>query len=339
MKLPTGLISVLVLLYGAYATEASQIPFASEETDTPIHPLRTTIVDLLSQDGNYTHLVLALQRSRLIPTINRLHNGSTLFAPTNNAIELVAAREEDPLWSLALPENLQQTYSDNINAQLRRTLLYHLLNVTLPLEWNISDPILLPTMLFPHPMKAGHEKPGGPFPDAPDIHSLLGNASQVLRFSASKDWSSANTSFTVGCDAQGEGGLSVNTAKIVNGTNGVIFPLESGVLQLPASAGHILRTHPSLSHIRSLYSNEALHSLDNKSEITLFAPADHAWEALDEMERRYLASGFAQSDLQEIFDDHLVRQEQIGYVDQLLSQSNGMPSCPSYTTRSSFLIE
>lgn len=318
MKLPAALLSLVALLLSTSLVQASQIPLQALEDDTPVHAQRTTIVDLLSLDGNYTHLVYLLQRSRLVPTINRLHNGSTLFAPLNSAIEAAALQEsDDPIWSLGLQQDTL-IWTDNINAKLRATLLYHLLNVTLPLNSNITEPILLPTMLFPHPTKAGNEKPGGPFPDSPDVHSLLGNASQVIRFLASP-LDDGNHTFSVGVDAYGQGGVSVVYDKIATATNGIILPIET-VLPRPKSIGHLLRAHEKLTTVRELYSEEALHSMVNQSEITLFAPADDAWKQLDEMEMSYLRSGFAQSDLKEIFDHHTTRQEHVGYVDQLLAQ-------------------
>jgi len=320
MLIPASLLAFVLLVCSTIPSVASeQIPLVSDEA--PVHTQRTTIIDLLSADEQYSHLILALQRSRLVPTINRLYNGSTLFAPTNNAIEQAAAQEAEPLWSLALPESV--ALHDNINSKLRQTLLYHLLNVTLPVQWNATKtPLLLPTMLFPHP-RAGHEKPGGPFPDSPDVHSLLGNASQVLRFCV-KPSAGGNVTLTIGGDARGEGGLSIDQSKIKTATNGVIFPLDTSVLELPKSVGHILRTHPALSQIRSLYSAAALHRLDNQSSLTLFAPADDAWEQLDDLELRYLRSGFAQSDLEEIFNDHGVVQKVVGYQERLVVQREGM---------------
>ena len=43
-------------------------------------------MDALNEDPDYTSLLNLLQKARLIPTLNRL-NGSTLFAPTNDAIK------------------------------------------------------------------------------------------------------------------------------------------------------------------------------------------------------------------------------------------------------------
>jgi solute carrier family 25 (mitochondrial carnitine/acylcarnitine transporter), member 20/29 len=88
----------------------------------------TTLVDALSADPDYTHLIRLLQRARLIPTLARL-NGTTLFAPTNNAIERYAS--DNSLWSAGLYDEVDYPKPhDNIQEGLRQELLYHMLNGT-----------------------------------------------------------------------------------------------------------------------------------------------------------------------------------------------------------------
>src|SRR6266853_4693787 len=72
--------SLLALLPYSLAIPNSQSSFHSPE-----HTLSTTLVDKLSEDPDFTTLLRLLQRARLIPTLNRL-NGTTFFAPTNDAI-------------------------------------------------------------------------------------------------------------------------------------------------------------------------------------------------------------------------------------------------------------
>src|SRR5580698_5885448 len=109
-RLPLFPLSLLALLpYSlAIATHPTQLAFYS-----PQDTLSSTLVDKLSEDPDYTTLLRLLQRARLIPTLNRL-NGSTLFAPTNDAI-----KRHPSLSRLSL------LTGDNVNEQLRQELFYH----------------------------------------------------------------------------------------------------------------------------------------------------------------------------------------------------------------------
>ncbi|KAH8835783.1 FAS1 domain-containing protein [Flagelloscypha sp. PMI_526] len=114
--------------------------------------LSTTLVDALSADPDYTILIGLLQRARLIPTLNRLTEGCTFFAPVNSAWT------NDPFWGpLVLNE---AEFSDNINEQLRQQLFYHLVNYTLPTN---------------------------PPPEQNPINGTLGHDSQRLRLAFSND--------------------------------------------------------------------------------------------------------------------------------------------------------
>ena len=81
----------------------------------------TTLVDALNADPAYTDLLRLLQRTRLIPTLNKL-NRSTLFAPTNDAIRKHSL--QNPLWFSALEEP-EDSLADNILEELRQQLFYH----------------------------------------------------------------------------------------------------------------------------------------------------------------------------------------------------------------------
>ena len=72
-------LSLLILASGVLSSQ------------TPLNPplptvQSTTLVDVLNADKDYTLLLSLLQIARLIPTLNKL-NGSTLFAPTNDAVK------------------------------------------------------------------------------------------------------------------------------------------------------------------------------------------------------------------------------------------------------------
>src|SRR5258708_6317144 len=110
---------------------AAWLPLLSSAAQTPIEQpavTSTTLVDALNADPDYTSLLRLFQRTKLIPTLNKL-NGSTLFAPTNDAIK--RASLEDPLWLAAFQDTIERL-SDNVQEQLRQRLFYHLLNESLP---------------------------------------------------------------------------------------------------------------------------------------------------------------------------------------------------------------
>src|SRR5580693_7458774 len=88
-----------------FVSPSSQLSWQSQPTIST-----STLVDALNADPDYTSLLSLLQKARLIPTLNRL-NGSTLFAPTNDAI-----RRHPPL------SRLSSLAGDNVNEQLRQEL-------------------------------------------------------------------------------------------------------------------------------------------------------------------------------------------------------------------------
>lgn len=140
-----------VLAYGGVAWLS--IGTSAQSTAHSVEPTSVKLVDLLSASANHTLLLSAFQRARLIPTLNRL-NGSTLWAPTNEAIERQAERERrradelgPRIWSQVVhtddlrPDSVER---DNLQLALRDTLLYHIFNSTLfhppPERGNESNP-------------------------------------------------------------------------------------------------------------------------------------------------------------------------------------------------------
>lgn len=174
--------------------------------------MSTTLVDALSADPDYTSLLRLFQTARLIPTLNKL-NGSTLFAPTNDAI----TRHANPLW-LSVVEDDHLVLKDNVQEKLRQELFYHLLNDSLRLPL-ATEPYLrvLKTLHFPRaPVKPpSHEPPPSP-PWMPIPGGTLGGEPQRLRITArdGETW--------VGVDAFGKGGAKVIKDQVDAG-NGILL--------------------------------------------------------------------------------------------------------------------
>lgn len=151
------------------------------------------LIDLLSQSPEHTILVRLLQRTRLIPTLNRLQefddgSGLTLLAPTNDAFlrkrddqisqrqnALGIAAESPTLWEYLIDDYQGTTdvsvsqciwndgfclEASNVNAVARQHLLYHVMNYTLP--FSLSD-------------DTGLHSPSDPLPDLdrPQMHTTL----------------------------------------------------------------------------------------------------------------------------------------------------------------------
>ena len=182
-----------------------------------------TLVDALNADPDYSSLLRLLQKARLIPTLNRL-NGSTLFAPTNDAIQRHSMF--NLLWRNILDSQDNQV-PDNIQEQLRQQLFYHLLNNSLVGTPADNNTQVLKTLLYPY---KPHEPPShDPPPWMPIPTGALGNEPQRLRI-ASHDQSTC-----VGTDAFGKGGATIDKGKIT-ADNGVLFGI-SEVLEPPLDLG------------------------------------------------------------------------------------------------------
>lgn len=209
--LPLAILSLALPVWPA------QIPIQS----TPVHVLSTNILDVLYADSDYVSLIKLLQRAKLIPTLNRL-NGSTLFAPTNDAIAKHAS------WQAALdaPDDL----GDNIQEELRQQLFYHILNYTIPALPTEQAPQVHKTLLYPRtpvepPTRA--PPPGPPWMPLPG--GTLGGESQRLRAAYRED------AVWAGVDAFGNGGVQV-VKEVVNASNGLVVGVN-GVLEMPPDLG------------------------------------------------------------------------------------------------------
>ena len=183
-----------------------------------------TLVDALNADPDYSSLLLLLQKARLIPTLNRL-NRSTLFAPTNDAIERHSAN--NLLWRNILDS---QEVPDNIQEQLRQQLFYHLLNNSLVGTPTDNNTQVLKTLLYPHDPRdpPSHEPP----PWMPIPTGTLGSEPQRLRIAAH------DQSAYIGTDAFGKGGVAIVKDKQI-ADNGVLFGI-SEVLEPPPDLGESL---------------------------------------------------------------------------------------------------
>ncbi|PWZ02769.1 FAS1 domain-containing protein [Testicularia cyperi] len=152
-------------------------------------PNSLNLVDLLAQSPQHSILLRLLQRTRLIPTLNRLQefddgSGITLLAPINEAF--LHKRDQEALdMSLSLhndefkPPTSFWSYlidsteasvdapkipafvwhqgrfitADNVNAVARQHLLYHLLNYTLPFTLSRDTGVHSPRAPLPEPGK------------------------------------------------------------------------------------------------------------------------------------------------------------------------------------------
>lgn len=215
-----------LLLVLAPLVASAQIPIDSSTPSTS----STTLVDALSADPDYTLLIRLLQRSRLIPTLARL-NGTTLFAPTNKAIERHAAYNS--LWGAGLYEDEDYLKPrDNIQEKLRQELLYHMLNGTLPPFPKPEGSTVQVHETLHYPRKPVDPPTGDPPPSPPWIPKpggTLGGRPQRLRLS------SRGEGVWVGVDTFGKGGVKVTKGR-VNVANGVLVGID-GVLEPPPSLG------------------------------------------------------------------------------------------------------
>ncbi|KAF8973549.1 carnitine/acyl carnitine carrier [Flammula alnicola] len=263
-------------------------------------PFSMTLVDALSADPDYTSLLHLLQRTRLIPTLNKL-NGSTLFAPTNSAIEKHSL--VNSLWRTVL-EDKTGVVPDNIQEQLRQQLLYHLLNETilaLPTDNNV---LVYKTLLYPRKFLEPPTREPPPYPPwIPTPGGTLGGEPQRIRVAAHDH--GAN----VGVDAFGKNG-----AKIVKGVqdagNGALLGIGQ-VLEPPPDLATVVSRHSSVSYFHKIATPDIMTHLNSTSEMTLFLPVDEAWESLDPIERLYLESEFSAADLRRIVGMHAVVEDHV----------------------------
>ncbi|KAG2023062.1 carnitine/acyl carnitine carrier [Coprinopsis cinerea AmutBmut pab1-1] len=270
----------------------------------------TTLVDALGADPDYLSLLKLVQRARLIPTLNRL-NGSTFFAPTNDAIKRYTKQQH--LWATVLEDD-SFTITDNIQEQLRQQLFYHLLNYTLPQSTDegvhVHHTLHFPSTSLEPPSR---EPPPHP-PWMPIPGGSLGGKPQRLRV-ATRD-----QSLHVGVDTFGESGARVVKERHDAG-NGVLLGIDK-VLEPPPDLSKVIESQPSLSYFNKILGSEILKRLNSTANLTLFLPVDEAWSNLDPYERLYLESEFANDDLNRILNMHAVVQHSVKWSDSFHSGLN-----------------
>lgn len=205
----------LALLASLHFALAIQVVFPSNATISS-----PTIVDALNADPDYTSLLALLQRARLIPTLNKL-NGSTLFAPTNDAIK------RHSLWN-SIPQDSNMVINDNVQEKLRQSLYYHLLNYTIHPE--VESLMVLKTLHYPHvPVNPPSKEPPPSPPWLPIPGGTLGGEPQRLRLGARGE------NGYVGVDAFRNGGAQIVKGQVDAG-NGAVLGI-SDVLDPPPDLG------------------------------------------------------------------------------------------------------
>ncbi|KAF7320374.1 Carnitine/acyl carnitine carrier [Mycena kentingensis (nom. inval.)] len=287
-------------LFALLLSTATPALGAQQPLQLPVSTHSVTLVDALNSDSDYTSLITLLQRARLIPTLNRL-NGSTFFAPTNDAI----ARSS--LWS-SVAHDESFVVTDNIQERLRQQLFYHLINYTLPAMPEAPHPQVLQTLHYPRsPLEPpSHEPPPSP-PWMPVPGGSLGSAPQRVRVAA------RDQGAWVGVDAFGNGGAEIVKGQIDAG-NGLLLGIDN-VLIPPPTLAELVSQHSSVSYFHDILTPDIRKRLNESSELTLFLPVNSAFESLHELERLYLQSEFATADLTRIVNAHAVIEKQVKWAD------------------------
>lgn len=199
---------------------AAFLPFTSSAAPQEPATISKTLVDVLNADPDYTSLLRLFQRTRLIPTLNRL-NASTLFAPTNDAIK--KASSQHPLWLAAFQDPVAPL-TDNVQEQLRQQLLYHLLNETLSYFTPSGNVSFYKTLLYPHKPLDPPSPPNSPWIPLPN--GTLGSEPQRLRLAA------RDGKYYVAVDAFGKEGIKIVKDAQIAG-NGIIFGIDEIIVPPP----------------------------------------------------------------------------------------------------------
>ncbi|KAI6007217.1 carnitine acyl carnitine carrier [Pisolithus albus] len=272
------------LWFAVCGASSSHLPWHASLADQP-----RTLVDILNRDEDYSLLLSLLQRARLIPTLNKL-NGSTLFAPTNDAIKRRSGK--DSLLQRAL-EGDELEVPDNVQEELRQQFFYHLLNYTIPVPGEEPTTQTLKTLHFPRRAISPPTREPPPFPPwLPIPEGTLGGEPQRLRLTSRDD------TLWVGTNAFGQGGVEVVKSR-TNASNGVVYGI-SDMLQVP----------PSLEDF-----------LNETSCLSLFMPVDAAWESIDPLERLYLESEFSDDDRRRVLGMHSVVEENVKWSESFASST------------------
>ncbi|KAI0041795.1 hypothetical protein FA95DRAFT_1500992 [Auriscalpium vulgare] len=304
MRLASIPLSLLVAIPLAAAIDSQAALHA------PPPAFSSTLVDKLSDDPDYTSLLRLLQRAKLIPTLNRL-NGSTFFAPTNDAIRRHSSRNS--LWRDALRDE-DLLLGDNVKDQLRQELFYHLLNYTVTPPQD-QDILVTKTLHFPlEPSEPPADEPPPRPPWLPIPAGTLGGEPQRLRLTLKEG------DLRVGVDAFGQGG-----AKAIKGlevaSNGILVGIDD-ILNVPPSLAVAAANQSSISYFNRILTPEIVRRLNETAELTVFVPVDSAWDVLHPIERLYLESEFATDDLHQIFEMHAVVQKGVKWSESFTPAIN-----------------
>lgn len=275
------------------------------------------LIDVLNYHPELSMFTHLLQRTRLLPTLNRIQEldeeetGITIFAPTNNAFNAMLSGDMgDPL-------------ADNVQAVLRQRLLYHVLNYTLPTEGpalELYETLHLPSRkrLF-EPTRPGRipQKPQRPpEPGAEDHGGLLGNHGQYIRIQ--RDATGQVT--RVGVNARGQGGARC-ISRDARSRHGILYVIDQ-VLDVPPPLDVFLKSHANTTAFRHI-TNDTMHKLATIPHLTMFLPVDAAWQSLQPLEKAYLFSDWPQAidDWVRIFGWHTsnagLGHDMVGYASLL----------------------
>ncbi|EUC63999.1 carnitine/acyl carnitine carrier protein, putative [Rhizoctonia solani AG-3 Rhs1AP] len=305
-----------VLLAGSVIAEQKPLESAHGDDSVEEHVFRKTIIDVLSADKDYTLLLQAVQRARLVPTLNRL-NGSTLFAPTNAAIERYAESHPDSAWA-----SLLESTPTNPHNELRQHVFYHLLNYTATPTTSKDLPAAPATYTHKtlHFPQAPEDRSGPPSHEPPNLPpwmplpgGLLAGEPQRVRVTWRDDaaW--------VAVSEQGKNGVKV-VKNDVEASNGRVVGIDD-VISLPKNLADVIRHHPSLKTLSQYITPTIERTLTNTPHLTLFVPDDKAWDVLKPMEKLWLDSGYAEQDLMDIFARHATTgekpHEESGFADDV----------------------
>ncbi|CAE6528829.1 unnamed protein product [Rhizoctonia solani] len=306
-----------VLLAGSVLADQHPFEGIGDNTSPDEHKFRKTIIDVLSADEDYTLLLKALQRARLVPTLNRI-NRSTLFAPTNAAIERYVESHPDSAWASLVSESTPT----NPHNDLRQHVFYHLLNYTANPTTSDNLPAAPATFThrtlhFPQAPEDGSGPPSREPPDLPPWMpvpgGLLAGEPQRVRITWRDD------AGRVAVSEQGDDGVKV-VKNDVEAANGRVVGIDN-VISLPKNLTHVIRNHPNLKTLARYLTPAIERTLADTPHLTLFVPDDKAWDALKPMEKLWLDSGYAEQDLMDIFARHATTGEkphgESGFADDI----------------------
>ena len=83
--------------------------------------------------------------------------------------------------------------------------------------------------------------------------------------------------------------------------------------------------NPSLSYFNRIITPDIISLINSTSELTLFLPVDSAWDALPDIERKYLESKFATDDILQILNMHAVITDGVHWSDSFEPARNCKP--------------